>query len=50
MHLSWWKQDDNMRKGEFVVIVDGATIDKKEQIITPEQEKILRYFVARMFD
>jgi 16S rRNA (cytidine1402-2'-O)-methyltransferase len=30
-----------MRKGEFVVIVDGAVEDKKEQIVTPEQEKIL---------
>lgn len=36
------EQDANMRKGEFVVIVDGATVDKKEQLITPEQEKILR--------
>ncbi|HEY8158893.1 MAG TPA: 16S rRNA (cytidine(1402)-2'-O)-methyltransferase [Methylobacter sp.] len=35
------EQDANMRKGEFVVIVDGATIDKKERTITPEQEKIL---------
>jgi len=35
-------QDENMRKGEFVVIVDGANIDKNEVIITPEQEKILR--------
>jgi 16S rRNA (cytidine1402-2'-O)-methyltransferase len=35
------ENDNNMRKGEFVVIVDGATIDKKEQLITPEQEKIL---------
>lgn len=33
--------DDNMRKGEFVVIVDGAQIDKKEQAISAEQEKIL---------
>lgn len=36
------EQNDNMRKGEFVVIVDGAVIDKKEQIITAEQEKLLR--------
>jgi 16S rRNA (cytidine1402-2'-O)-methyltransferase len=36
------EQDANMRRGEFVVIVDGAAIDKKEQIMTPEQEKILR--------
>jgi 16S rRNA (cytidine1402-2'-O)-methyltransferase len=32
--------DDNMRKGEFVVMVEGAVIDKKAQI-TSEQEKIL---------
>ena len=35
-------QNDNMRKGEFVVIVDGAVVDRKEQIITPDQEKLLR--------
>jgi 16S rRNA (cytidine1402-2'-O)-methyltransferase len=35
------EQNDNMRKGEFVVIVDGATVDKKEQIITDEQKRIL---------
>lgn len=40
------EQDANMRRGEFVVIVDGATIDKKEQIITPEQEKILRVLLG----
>jgi len=34
-------QDDNMRKGEFVVIVSGAVVDKTEQDITPEQQKIL---------
>lgn len=33
--------DENMRKGEFVVMVSGAVIDKNEQAITPEQEKIL---------
>ncbi|WAK02731.1 16S rRNA (cytidine(1402)-2'-O)-methyltransferase [Methylobacter sp. YRD-M1] len=33
--------DENMRKGEFVVIVDGAVVDKKEQVITPEQQKLL---------
>ncbi len=36
------EQNDNMRKGEFVVIVDGAVADKKEQIISTEQEKLLR--------
>jgi len=40
------EQDANMRRGEFVVLVDGATIDKKEQIITPEQEKILRVLLG----
>ncbi len=35
-------QNENMRKGEFVVIVDGATIDKAEDLMTPEQEKVLR--------
>lgn len=35
------EQDENMRKGEFVVIVDGATEDKTAQAITPEQEKLL---------
>jgi 16S rRNA (cytidine1402-2'-O)-methyltransferase len=32
---------ENMRKGEFVVIVEGADVDKKVQLITPEEEKIL---------
>jgi 16S rRNA (cytidine1402-2'-O)-methyltransferase len=40
------EDDANMRKGEFVVIVDGAVIDKKEQIITPEQEKILSVLLS----
>jgi len=35
------EQDENMRKGEFVVIVSGAVVDKNEQEITPEQQKIL---------
>ncbi|UOA10032.1 16S rRNA (cytidine(1402)-2'-O)-methyltransferase [Methylobacter sp. S3L5C] len=35
------EQNDNMRKGEFVVIVDGAVFDKKEQLVTPDQEKLL---------
>jgi 16S rRNA (cytidine1402-2'-O)-methyltransferase len=34
--------DENMRKGEFVVIVDGATVNKQYQAITAEQEKILK--------
>jgi 16S rRNA (cytidine1402-2'-O)-methyltransferase len=35
------EQNENMRKGEFVVIVEGAAVDKKEQIVTTEQKKIL---------
>ncbi|MCL7420458.1 MAG: 16S rRNA (cytidine(1402)-2'-O)-methyltransferase [Methylobacter sp.] len=35
------ESDDNMRKGEFVVIVDGAIINKNEQVITQEQHKVL---------
>lgn len=34
------EQDENMRKGEFVVMVEGAAIEK-EQTVTPEQEKLL---------
>ena len=40
--LALVEQNDNMRKGEFVVIVDGAVVDKKEQIITTDQEKLLQ--------
>lgn len=40
------EQNDNMRKGEFVVIVDGAAPDKNEQVISAEQEKILRVLLA----
>jgi 16S rRNA (cytidine1402-2'-O)-methyltransferase len=36
------EQNDNMRKGEFVVIVDGAVADKNVQMITPEQKKLLQ--------
>jgi 16S rRNA (cytidine1402-2'-O)-methyltransferase len=35
-------QDENMRKGEFVVIVDAAAENKHEAAISPEHEKILR--------
>lgn len=35
------EQDENMRKGEFVVIVDGAPPDKNEQAVSPEQLKVL---------
>ena len=41
-------QNDNMRKGEFVVIVDGAIEDKKEYIAS-EQEKLLRVVIAGVF-
>ncbi len=36
------EQNDNMRKGEFVVIVDGAVADKNEQMINPEHKKLLQ--------
>jgi 16S rRNA (cytidine1402-2'-O)-methyltransferase len=35
-------EDSNMRRGEFVVIVDGATIDKKPLVITDEQSRLLQ--------
>jgi 16S rRNA (cytidine1402-2'-O)-methyltransferase len=36
-----------MRKGEFVVIVDGAeAVDKSEQLLTDEQDRILRVLLA----
>lgn len=39
--------NDNMRKGEFVVIVDGAeAVDKSEQLLTDEQDRILRVLLA----
>ncbi len=34
--------DENMRKGEFVVIVDGAKPEAKSEGIDPEEERILR--------
>lgn len=37
------RNDDNMRKGEFVVIVGGAEAeDKSEQTLTSEEERVLR--------
>lgn len=39
-------QDDNMRKGEFVVIVAGAQIDNQDKEITPEQQRILEILLA----
>lgn len=39
--------NDNMRKGEFVVIVDGAeAVDKSQQLLTDEQDRILRVLLA----
>lgn len=40
--LALVEQDDNMRKGEFVVIVDGAEPEKKDQDLTDEQERVLK--------
>jgi 16S rRNA (cytidine1402-2'-O)-methyltransferase len=39
--LALVESDENMRKGEFVVIVDGAVIDKSEQELSPEHLRIL---------
>ncbi|PPD49079.1 MAG: 16S rRNA (cytidine(1402)-2'-O)-methyltransferase [Methylobacter sp.] len=33
--------EENMRKGEFVVIVDGAVLEKTEQEVSPEQLRVL---------
>lgn len=41
------ENDANMRKGEFVVIVEGAEkIDVSDNAITPEQERILKLLLA----
>lgn len=40
--LALVSNNENMRKGEFVVIVDGAEEDDGKQLMTLEQEKILR--------
>jgi 16S rRNA (cytidine1402-2'-O)-methyltransferase len=40
--LALIKQDSNMQRGEFVVIVDGANIEKKSQTVTAEQTRLLQ--------
>lgn len=35
-------EDSNMRRGEFVVIVDGATLDKNPQLVSVEQTRLLQ--------
>lgn len=35
------KNDANMQKGEFVVLVEGAVIEKKNASITEEQQRVL---------
>ena len=40
--LEMVSENENMRKGEFVVIVDGAEEEDKKQLMTLEQEKVLR--------
>lgn len=39
-------QDDNMRKGEFVVIVAGAEIDNQDKEITLEQQRVLEILLT----
>ena len=41
-------QNDNMRKGEFVVIVDGAVEHKKDSVISTEQEKLLQVLLKEV--
>lgn len=40
--LSLIEQDSNMRRGEFVVMVSAATLDKKPDILTAQQLKTLK--------
>ena len=40
--LALVSNNENMRKGEFVIIVDGAEEDDGKQLMTSEQEKVLR--------
>ncbi len=35
------ESDPNMQKGEFVVLVDGAVIEKRADTLTEEQERVL---------
>ncbi len=39
-------ENDNMRKGEFVVIVSGAEPEPKDQAVTDEQTRILKLLLA----
>lgn len=41
------EQDQNMRKGEFVVIVDAAEKDKSDHVVSQEQERILRILLQK---
>lgn len=40
--LTLIRADSNMRRGEFVVIVDGATLDKTPQLVSEEQTRLLQ--------
>ncbi len=40
--LALIRADSNMRRGEFVVIVDGATLDKTPQLVSAEQIRLLQ--------
>ena len=41
------EQDENMRKGEFVVIVDAAEKDKSGQLVTQDQQRILSVLLQK---
>jgi 16S rRNA (cytidine1402-2'-O)-methyltransferase len=41
------KADANMQRGELVVIVEGAAIDKKSQLISSEQTQLLKILLKQ---
>lgn len=45
--LALIREDSNMRRGEFVVIVDGATLDKTPQLVSAEQIRLLQILLKQ---
>jgi 16S rRNA (cytidine1402-2'-O)-methyltransferase len=44
--LALIRADSNMQRGEFVVIVDGATIDKTPQLVNAEELRVLQILLT----
>lgn len=44
--LTLFAQDSNMYRGEFVVMISGAKIEKKPQTVTTQQLKILQTLIS----